>query len=195
MTGRHCTAQFFHQSKFDAHTAKERHAWPKGIRARDVLSIAASKPGGVVSCGSRPDRQGQFIFECEDSAEDGAQGEEDARCFGRFNWKEDQTAYRKPAKLLEILGELYELEPKLSAKAMKERMKAMRDDDGGLLFCWSKRLTTGMLLIEDQIQSWINSETKRKKKRAKGMPTEKDLEESRLISERSSPSARVSSSH
>jgi hypothetical protein len=46
----------------------------------------------------------------------------------------------------------------------------------------SKRNVTGVLLTEDQIQSWINSRTQKKK--AKGTPTNKYLEqEARLINE------------
>jgi hypothetical protein len=185
-TSRYCTGQFVHQATYNKHTMKGKHAWPMGIRAKDLILLEASRPGGLVSCGSRPDRQNHcFPLDSVVSAEEGAQGEEDARSFGSFNRKENQTAYRKPAKLLEVLRELYDIEPKLTAKAMRERMRAMRDCDGGLLFCISKRQTTGMLLIEDQIQSWINSETKQRKNRAKAIATEADLEESRLVSERS----------
>jgi hypothetical protein len=50
--------------------------------------IAASKPGGLVSCGSQLDWQSYFVFECVNLAEEGAKGEEDAWCFGKFNCKE-----------------------------------------------------------------------------------------------------------
>jgi hypothetical protein len=60
---------------------------------------------------------------------------------------------------------LYNFEPKLRANEMRERMRAMRDTDGGLLFCFSKRDITGGLLTDDQIQSWINSRTQKKKKK------------------------------
>ena len=62
-------------------------------------------------------------------------------------------------------------------------MMVVRDSDGGLLFCWSKRQTTGMLLTVDQIHSWINSRTQKRKKREKGMQTEKDIEQERQIQE------------
>ena len=55
--------------------------------------------------------------------------------------------------------------------------REMKDEnDGGLLFCWSKHNVTGLLLTEDQIQAWINLETHRKKK-----PMEKDKEQARLV--------------
>jgi hypothetical protein len=44
----------------------------------------------------------------------------------------------------------------------------MKDNNGGLLFCYLKKSTTGMLLSEDQIQSWISSRTQMKKKQSKG---------------------------
>jgi hypothetical protein len=92
-----------HQTHYNKHTMKEKHAWPKGKWAKDLILLEASRPGGLVPCGIRPDRQQHFLFDSVDSAEEGAQGEEDAGCVGRFNWKENQTAYRKPPKLLEVL--------------------------------------------------------------------------------------------
>jgi len=39
-----------------------------------------------------------------------------------------------------VLEKLFDVRPKLSAKAAHERLKAMEDPaDGGLMFCWSKR--------------------------------------------------------
>jgi hypothetical protein len=62
-------------------------------------------------------------------------------------------------------------------------MKSMKEEAGGLLFCWLKQHMTGMLLTEDQMQSWINTETQRRKKGSKVRSTDKDLEESRLFAE------------
>ena len=62
-------------------------------------------------------------------------------------------------------------------------MRRMRDDNGGLLFCYSKKSTTGMLLSEDQIQSLIGSRTQKKKKKSKGVRTKKDLAEDQMIQE------------
>ncbi len=78
--------------------------------------------------------------------------------------RENAVGYWKPPRLLEVLEELYNQEPKLRSCEMREIMQRMRDEDGGLLFCFAKQNTTGMLLLEDQIQSWINSTTKKKKK-------------------------------
>jgi hypothetical protein len=186
-TGRYCRGIFFHQKFFDRHTAARKHNFPTGLRARDRLMLAASKPGGLVYIGSRPDRASKNVtFGTVHEAVEGSPGEKDARCFGRFNRKEGVIPYRKPAKLLEVLEMLYNFEPKLRANEMRERMRAMRDTDGGLLFCFSKRNITGGLLTDDQIQSWINSRTQKKKKKGKGTPTEKDLEQERLINKEKS---------
>jgi hypothetical protein len=75
----------------------------------------------------------------------------------------------------------YSREPKLRASEMREKMRRMRDTDGGSLFCYTKRDTSGMLLAEDQIQSWVNSRTQKKKKETQGQQTDKDIEENRLV--------------
>ncbi len=66
---------------------------------------------------------------------------------------------------------------------MQDQMKAMRDDDGGLLFCYAKRFTTGLVLSFDQIQSWISSETQKKKGKQKDPKTENEKKEETLIQE------------
>jgi hypothetical protein len=78
-------------------------------------------------------------------------------------WNENITPYRKPSKLVEVLDELYSMEPKLRESEMREHMRQMKDDNGGLLFCYLKKSTTGMLLSEDQIQSWIKVAERRRK--------------------------------
>ncbi len=64
---------------------------------------------------------------------------------------------------------------------MQDQMKGMRDDDGGLLFCYAKRFTTGLVLSFDQIQSWITSETQKKKATQKDSKTETEKKEEKLI--------------
>ncbi len=46
------------------------------------------------------------------------------------------------------------------------------------------RHATGMLFAEDQIQSWINSRTQKKKNASKGKRTQKEKEEDVMIQER-----------
>ena len=121
------------------------------------------------------------------ASQEGERGEVDAERFGRFNRKENMTPYRKPPKLFEVLEELFDIELKLRSCEMWEAMKKMTDVNGDLLFCFSKWRVTGMLLTEDQIQAWINTRTQWKKKQAAGRPTEKDIEQERMIRETVEP--------
>jgi hypothetical protein len=152
-----------------------------GTNARDLIRLHASKPGGVVAAGGWPDRQSESLFLAVKAAPVGSQGEHTARCKGQFNRKEMAGGYKKTDRLVEVLRELYAIEPKLRAKEMRDQMKGMRDDDGGLLFCYAKRFTTGLVLSFDQIQSWITSETQKKKAIQKDSKTENEKKEEKLI--------------
>jgi hypothetical protein len=176
-TQRYCRSIYLTKKGLDEHVAIGKHGFPKGQNARDFIIREASMAGGLVQAGSRPDRQQHVLFEEIVASQAGVRGEQDACSFGRFNRRENALGYRKPPMLLKVLEELYNREPKLRACEMREIMRRMRDEDGGLLFCFSKRNTTGMLLLEDQIQSWINSTTKKKKKER----TKKDDMEDGLI--------------
>ena len=134
--------------------------------------------------GSRPDRGDKSNIAAEEIEEAtmDSPGEICSRCVGSFNRKDHAVVYTKPKKLIEALKMLYNVKPQLRASQFRDRLSKMRDpDDGGLLFCWAKRNTSGMLLTEDQIQGWINTETQKEKK-ASG-PTETDLRQVQLISQ------------
>jgi hypothetical protein len=161
----------------EEHVAIGKHNFPKGQNARDFILREASMPGGLVQAGSHPDRQQHVLFEEIVASQAGVRGEKDACCFGKFNRRENAVGYRKPPRLLEVLEELYNWEPKLRSCETRELMRRMRDKYGGLLFCLAKQNTTGMLLLEDQIQSWINSTMKKEKKQR----TKKDVTEDGLI--------------
>lgn len=105
------------------------------LHAKDRLLLMASKPGGLVAAGSRPDRQkNDSLFDNLAASVEGSQGEVDARCPGKFNRKEGCTPYQKPPKLVEVLKWLYYNQPsKLRPCDMRARMREMRDEDGGLL--------------------------------------------------------------
>jgi hypothetical protein len=165
------------------HQNAHKHDFPGGINARDWVRLQASKPGGVLAAGGRPDRQSESLFLALEAAPVGSPGELEARCKGQFNRKEMNGGYKKPARLIQVLRELYVIEPKLRAQEMRDRMKDMREDDGGLLFCYSNRFTTGLVLSIDQIQSWITSETQKKKASQKDPKTEKENKEEKLIQE------------
>ena len=181
-TTRYWRGVYLTQEGFENHMAKGNHDFPTGENARDFILREVSKPGGLVEAGTRPDRQQKdALFEKIVPSENGTKGEEATRCFGCFNRKENTIPYHKPQNLVEVLEVLYNREPKLRASEMREEMRQMRDTDGGLLFCYVKQYTNGMLLSEDQIQAWINRRTQKKKKQTKGQQTEKDIEEARLV--------------
>ena len=184
-TGRFCRGIFLHASGLKRHQNANKHDFPGGINARDWVRLQASKPGGVLTAGGRPDRQSDSLFLALKAAPVGSPGELEAWCKGQFNRKEQSSGgYKKPPRLLQVLRELYVIEPKLRAQEMRDCMKDMRDDDGGLLFCYSKRFTTGLVLSIDQIQSWITSETQmKKKKNQKDSKTETEKMEEKLIQE------------
>jgi hypothetical protein len=182
-TGRFCRGIFLYESGLRRHQNADKHDFPGGTNARDWVRLQASKPGGVLAAGGRPDRQSDSLFFALEAAPVGSLGELEARCKGQFNRKETHRGYKKTARLLEVLRELYAIEPKLRAQEMRDRMKEMRDVDGGLLFCYSKRFSTGLLLSIDQIQSWITSETQKKKASQKDSKTVKEQKEEELIQE------------
>jgi hypothetical protein len=53
----------------------------------------------------------------------------------------------------------------------------------GFYFAILKRLTTGLVLTFDQIQSWISSEMQKKKVKQKNPKTENEKKEENLIQE------------
>jgi hypothetical protein len=169
-TGLYCRKVYLEEKGLHMHLAIDAHGFPAGENARDFVLCEAIKPGGLVEAGSHPDWQkNDALFENIAASESGCQGEDDAWCFSLPNQNENIVPYCKPPKLVEVLEELYSVEPKLRSSEMREHMRRMRDDNGGLLFCFSKKLTTGMLLSKDQIQSWISSRMQKKKKKSKGV--------------------------
>jgi len=196
-TDRYCTAQFLSHERRDKHAESgEKCSFPVGVTAKDKLVQLASASGGVLELGSRPNRLVGAVSHDVVPSEEDAAGEKAACCFQSFNRKEGVVPYRKPAKLVEVLKELYSVRPKIDEKQMWQRMKAMRDADGSLMFCYGKRGTqppvgmkktsrewkewagcqvcnekpckcNGMLLTEEQIKAWIHQETARQKKNKK----------------------------
>jgi hypothetical protein len=105
-TARCCTCEFITPSGLNNHIFNGKHAFPKGITAKDKLALMASTPGGAMAVGSYPNRKtvsGKPVIECEE----GVPCENAARCFGTFNRKDDTVSYRKPAKLVKVLLKLF----------------------------------------------------------------------------------------
>jgi len=117
-----------------------------------------------------------------------------SKCHGKFNRIEDRFVYHKPPKLRQVLKDLCNIEPRLTANQMDEELRRMTDPvDGGLMFCHSKRgehVPKNSLLYKDwagcavckvekgcncngmpptlqMIQNFINYETQQAKKRKK----------------------------
>jgi len=202
LTGRYCTSQFLSIERRDKHAETEDHCqFPTGMTAKDKLVQLASSAGGMLELGTRPNRLDGITSHSVVASEDGAAGERAANCFQRFNRKEGVPPYRKPAKLVQVLRELFDARPKLDEKQMWDRMKKMRDTDGSLMFCYRKRGTptpagmkknskawrewpgchvcskkpcdcSGLLLTEEQIKAWIGQETQRRNQKAKSTADE-----------------------
>ncbi len=89
-TRRFCTRRFLTEEGLKMHKA---HRFPIGIRPRDKLILALSKPGGVLAAGSRPDCLTNSSFVTVVAATVGASGTFAAWCFGAFNRKEETKGY------------------------------------------------------------------------------------------------------
>ena len=188
LTDRYCTKIFLSKNGLDRHTKKvtEKKEGDKevctfltGINARDWLLKKASDPGGLVARGTRVDRSSRTCT-CPIVASTNTTAAKEARCKGQYNRKDAPKPYIKSQLLKDTLEELYNNEVKLNAKAMRKRMREMRDDDGGLLFSHKKRRTNGILLTEGQITSWVSMRTQEQKKKAKG-PSDTDIQQQELI--------------
>jgi hypothetical protein len=191
-TGRYCRKVFMSASGLEKHrketappTYKSRHDFPSGITGKDWITLEASKAGGALAAGGRPDKLSDSLFEDLVAAVDGCPGEVDARCKAQFHRKENAAGYRKPEELNETLKMLYAKEPKLTARQMRDEMSKMRDAKGGLKFSFAKRDSTGMLLSVDQIQSFISTSTQRKKKvdKVNGVRSKKEVTEDKMVQE------------
>jgi hypothetical protein len=113
-TGLYCRKVYLEEKGLQVHLANDVHDFPAGENARDFVLCEASKPGSLVEAGSRPDQQkNDALFENIVASERACQGEENTRCFGLLNQNENIIPYRKPSKHVEVLEELYSMEPKL----------------------------------------------------------------------------------
>ena len=163
-TKRFCRCVYLFKDGLNAHLVKaEKHNFPVGVNAKTRLLLTLSKPGGYLFARSRPDRmnKGSPVDTIESTEELEC---EEAKCFGAFNRKKSGKRTRKTPSQLKILEELFFELPKLNAKRMQERMSVMLDTDGSLLCTHAKSGTTGILLSEEQINSWITRRTAKRKK-------------------------------
>jgi hypothetical protein len=72
------------------------HTFQKGINAKSITAIQASKPRGLMAVGRCPNKKSNDIFATL----------EKARCFGKFNWKEGKYPYHKSKVMFACILEL-----------------------------------------------------------------------------------------
>jgi hypothetical protein len=119
----------------------------KGIDALILNANQASKPGGLMAVGSCPDRKTDNICVTLEEADVDALGLDNARCFGKLNWKEGKDPYHKPKVLFDAIKELFNVgsdgtERKVNGQDMCDQLRMELDPvDGGLKFCRAKRGT------------------------------------------------------
>jgi hypothetical protein len=100
--GGYCNKVYYQTAKEAYKFRNLKHSFTTGQNARDHMLREASKPGGMVEAGSRPDRQTNQLHESIVASEDGKVSEIAARCRRRFNQKDASKAYQKPAKLVKL---------------------------------------------------------------------------------------------
>ena len=142
LTARPCRGKFLLAAGLAKHTMISKHDFPVGIRSMDQAALLASSAGGPLAAGSRLDRMEKVVQRPILESFEGSLALEDAICFGQFNRIDKRHPYRKPDKLKKQLEKLFDVTPKLNANQMYEELRKMADpDDGGLMFCHSKRGT------------------------------------------------------
>jgi hypothetical protein len=146
-TGKRCTFETRMKHCYEKHIRSGKHSFRKGIDALSLAAIQASKPGGLMAVGSRPDRKSNNVFVTLEEADADTLALDDARCFGKLNRKEGKDPYHKPKVLFDAMKELFMIgsdgsERKINGQDMRDRLKMELDPvDGGLKFCRAKRGT------------------------------------------------------
>jgi hypothetical protein len=146
------------------HKAKAKHDFP-AINARDWLVMNASKVGGALELGSRPNRRSHELFEPICAVDMDSPGVIDAQCYQCFNRTGTVTSISKTDGQLCFLLRCFGAENKLNPSQTMEKMKEEVDPvDNGLKFCSSKAhlQTNGSILSAEQIASWQSQEVKKR---------------------------------
>lgn len=141
-TGRYCRCDFLSEDGLAKHTRDggKHCSFPKGLSSRDTMLLTASKAGGPLALGSRPNRMAGSAMHGEivESAE-GAPGSMAAICYRKFHRPTDRRPYYKPEPTIAFLKEQFEMVPHRTAEQVHEAMKAKRKPDGGAYFSYSQR--------------------------------------------------------
>ncbi len=140
-TSKRCSFETRMLHCYEKHLWSAKHSFQKGIDAKSLIAIQASKPGGLMAVGSRPNKKSNTIFATLEEADADAVGLDKARCFGKLNWKEGKDPYHKPKVLFACMLELFNIggdgtERKINGQDMHDRLRAKHDlVDRGLMFC------------------------------------------------------------
>jgi hypothetical protein len=94
---------------YEKHLWSATHTIQKGIDAKSLIAIQASKPGGLMAVGSRPNKKNDDVFATLEEADVDAIGLDKARCFGKLNQKEDKDPYLKLNVLFACMLELFNI--------------------------------------------------------------------------------------
>jgi hypothetical protein len=154
--GAFCKHQFLELKGWNDHIAKGKYAFPVRGNPMDAFLMDASKQGGLVAFGGRPNRQGKLLFYDIVEAAEESVGEKQARSLWTFNRSDKNIVHPKPPTSVEFLRKCFDAESKMTGQNMHDLMKLQIDpEDGGLKFCRAKAMTNGIVLSFEQINSWI----------------------------------------
>lgn len=144
LIGRYCTRPFNTYGGLQRHKAGgSPHRFLKNRNIKDEAVHLASTPGGLIASGSRPDRAARGAGVASIPSPASTAGSAAAVCYRKFHRRPRVKPYLKPKKLHLELRRLFEIKPVISPERAYEILKSMRDADGGLMFCWTKRGEVG----------------------------------------------------
>jgi hypothetical protein len=190
-TKQYCRSDFLSLREQLTHEKNGKHDFP-ATNANAEAAIKAGQPGGTFASGSRPNLKSKSLFVTIEEAPADTLGLHKVICFEKFNRKEltEEDKYHKPDLLRARMTHYYEIgqdggQPKLTAKKIHDHLAAEIDPtDGGLMFCYAKRGSwprgqlcnlcksnpcdcNGMLPSVKTCSEFINTETQKKRKKAK----------------------------
>ena len=113
MNNRYYSRVFLNELHYNNHIQKNKHNFPTRIRARDWILNKATNPWVLVATEAFVDKSIRIVTRII-VASTNSVPEIVAKCKGKLNRKNGATPYKKPKKLLDLLKDLYYLEPKLN---------------------------------------------------------------------------------
>ena len=144
---------YLEKKSLEKHKQVAKHDFPS-INTRDWLLLQASKPGGAIASGSRPNRCTKSLSGAIISAEPGLPSEMKARCYQQFNRRDKYISVPKTDAQICFLLVCFGAPTKMNDKQTRDKMISEIDPvDDGLKFCSSKShmQTNGSVLTADQI--------------------------------------------